>query len=86
LDVARASDQIDALIQKRARQRSEANREEATWKASVRRHNAKLQRERRAAWIEFYSRLASSLRSSADEFDARAERLLEAEEGGGDAP
>ena len=38
MDVARASDQIDALIEKRARQTGEANAEEEAWKTSVRKH------------------------------------------------
>jgi hypothetical protein len=81
VDVARASDQIDALIDKRAVARAGANFEEMAWKASVRRHHQKLQRARRAEWFEFYYRLASSLRRSAEEFDRRAEQLL-LEEGG----
>ena len=76
MDVARASDQIDALVERRSRQRSEANFEEAAWKASVRKHNAKLRRERRAEWLCYFSALADSLRASADEFDRRAEKLL----------
>ena len=77
MDVAKASDQIDALIDKRAAARAGANAEETAWKASVRKHNAKLRRERRAEWFCYWSALADSLRASAEEYERRAERLLE---------
>ena len=77
MDVARASDQIDALIDKRAAARRGANFEEMAWKESARRHNARLRRQHRAEWFRYWSALASSLRASADEFDRRAEALLE---------
>ena len=76
MDLARASGH-DALIEKRAGERNEANAAEMLWKESVRRHNAKLRRERMAEWFEFYSRLAYSLRASAEEYERRAEVLLE---------
>ena len=55
VDVARASDQIDALIDKRAAGREETTVAEEAWKSSVRRHNAKLRRQHRAEWF-VYSR------------------------------
>ena len=76
MDLAKASDQIDALIEKRTG-RGEANDAEMMWKASVRKHNARLRRERRAEWFCYFSALADSLRRSADEFDAKASALLE---------
>jgi hypothetical protein len=82
VDVARASDQIDAPIERRVSERGRANAEEEFWNASVRKHHAKLQGERGAEWSCYFSALASSLRASADdEFDARAEALLEEREG-----
>ena len=51
MEVAQASDQIDGPIERRSRQRSEANVAEMLWKESVRKHNAKLKRERRAEWF-----------------------------------
>ena len=44
MDVAKAGDQLDALIDKRAAARTAATFEEESWKASVRRYNAKLGR------------------------------------------
>ena len=57
--------------------REGANFEEMAWKESVRRHNERIRRRHRAEWFAYFSTLASSLRASADEFDRRAEQLLE---------
>ena len=75
--LARASDQLDALIERRAGERSEANAAEMAWKESVRKHHAKLRRQRRGEWFCYWSALADSLRKSADEFEAKAQALLE---------
>ena len=77
MDVARASDQIDQLIEKRAAGREEATAAEMLWKASVRRHHEKLRRQHRAAWFAHFSALADSLRRSADHYERRALELLE---------
>ena len=82
MGLARASDEIDRLIEKRAAEREEANFEEMAWKESTRKHNAKLRRQHRAEWFAYFSNLADSLRRSADEFDARASALLEDDEKG----
>ncbi len=39
MDLARAEADLDNLIERRARQRSEANASEMMWKESVRRHH-----------------------------------------------
>ena len=83
MDVARASDHIDALIERRARERGQANAEEMAWKASVREHLEQLRRERRAEWFCYWSALASPLRLSAEEFERRAEALPEEPAGEG---
>ena len=80
MDVARASDQIDALIDKRAAARTGATFEEMLWKESVRKHHAKIRRQHRAEWHAFYSRLAASLRASAERYERRAEALCEENE------
>ena len=79
MDLARASDELDRLIEKRAGERDAANFEEVAWKASVRRHHAKLRQQHRAEWFCYWSALADSLRKSADEFEAKAQALLEDE-------
>ena len=74
-----ASDQIDALIDKRAEAAGRANAEEDLWKASVRKHEAKLRRQHRAEWYEFYSRLAESHACISEHFEEKARALLEDE-------
>ena len=80
VDVAKASDQLDALLDERVAGREEATAAEMAWKASVRRYNAKLGRENRAAWYAFYSRLVASLKASAERYERRAEALCEENE------
>ena len=77
MDVEQASASIDALIDKRAAERGTANLEEMAWKASVRRHNAKLRRQRQGEWYCYFAALADSLRRSADHYERRALELLE---------
>ncbi len=77
MDLEQASASIDALIDKRAAARTGAAFEEMLWKESVRKHNAKIRRQHRAEWHAFYSRLAASLRASAERYERRAEALCE---------
>ena len=62
VDVAKASDQLNRLIEKRADERDATNFEEMTWKESVRKHNARLWRERQDEWYCYFAALADSLR------------------------
>ena len=80
IDVEQASASIDALIDKRTAGRGEAADAEMLWKASVRRHNARIRRENRALWFTYYSNLAASLKTSADWYEARAAELLDEEQ------
>ena len=77
MDLAKAGDELDRLIERRAAGREEATAAEEAWKSSVRRHNAKLRRQHRAAWFAHFSALADSLRRSADHYERRALELLE---------
>ena len=77
MDLARASDQIDQLIEKRAAGRDQATAAEMLWKESVRRHHEKLCRQRRGEWYCYFAALADSLRASADHYERRALELLE---------
>ena len=79
MDLARASDQIDALIDKRAAGREEATAAEEAWKASVRRHHEKLRRQRQGELYCYFAALADSLRRSADHYERRAQAPLEDE-------
>ncbi len=76
MDVERASDQLDVLIERRAQERSKANELAELWRASERRHQEKVRRANAALWYSHFSALADSLRASAEEFERRAQELL----------
>jgi len=70
--------ELDAFIQRRARKGDEdPDEREELWKESVRRYNARRQEENRLAWCDYFERLAACLRARAQEYDHRAQRLLE---------
>ena len=79
MDLARAEADLNDLIEKRARQHEESNASEMAWKESVRKHHAKLRRQRQGEWFCYWSALADSLRKSAEHFEAKARELLEDE-------
>lgn len=68
-------DEIDALIERRARERGKANALEALRKESERAHRERERRENRALWFEFFCRQADSHRGLAESYAARAEAL-----------
>jgi hypothetical protein len=75
--------EIDQFISRRHAQRVSAEGardEEAAWRESVRRYNARRREENRRAWCDYFSRLAGSLRARAAECDRRAALLTNAEE------
>jgi hypothetical protein len=82
VDVARA-DTIDVegdrLISKRASQdrRLDPDEQEELWKESVGRYNARRQQENRLPWCDYFGRLATRVHSRAEEYDHRAQALLE---------
>jgi hypothetical protein len=85
VDIAR-SEAVEAdlnrLIEKRHDRRvvEEAERPaEEMWAESVRRHNARRREENRAAWCEYFCHIAGSLRARAEEYDQRAQMLMEDE-------
>jgi hypothetical protein len=69
----------DRLVSKRAsRDRSpDPDEQEELWKASVRAYTARRREENRVAWCEYFSHLAGALRTRAEEYDHRAQALLE---------
>ncbi len=79
-DVETASEALDRLIERRAGERSAANAAADEWRTSERRHAARVREEHREAWVEYFARLASSLRKSADMYDKRAESLRDRKE------
>jgi hypothetical protein len=66
---------LDQFIERRARGREDAQREEEFWKESTRRVNEKRRRENLAAWCEYYRQLALRHHDLAAENAARADAL-----------
>ena len=79
-----ATDQIDRLIEKRQAKQTgadEANAVEAMWRAGERAHAAKQREENRTAWFAYFSHLAHSCRQRAEEYEAKADALLDQSKG-----
>jgi hypothetical protein len=68
--------EINRLIERRSRQKDPDEQVEL-WKESVRQYNARRQEENRLAWCDYFGRIAATLRSRAEEYDYRAQALLE---------
>ncbi len=71
MDVVRASDQIDALIERRAAQRGKANAEADLWAMSERRHRAQL---REAALRQRLAYHEAMLRAHSENFEELMKR------------
>lgn len=71
-----ATDQLDKLIERRSSSNPE-DELEPSYAESVRRYHARRRKEVRAQWYAYFCRLADSLRSRAEEYDRRAEALME---------
>jgi hypothetical protein len=73
--------QLDAMIQHRARKGDvDPEEREELWRQSVRRYNARRREENRLAWCGYFERLAGSLRARAEEYDHRAQTLMETDQ------
>jgi hypothetical protein len=70
--------ELDVMIERRSRQK-DPDEEHELWRESIRRYNARKREENRLAWCEYFSRLAWSLRARAEEYDQRAQTLMEGE-------
>jgi len=82
VDVARAAlvdAELDRMICKRAPQdrRLDPDEKEELWKESVHRYNARRKEENRLAYCDYFGRLAARVRSRAEEYESRAQALLE---------
>ena len=77
MDLLRASDSIDALIERRVREKSNANELEEMYAESARRHRERIRREHAALWYEYEMCLAQNHRQLSEEHEARALALLE---------
>jgi hypothetical protein len=72
--------ELTAFIERRSR-KGDVDPDEASelWRESVKCYNARRREENRLAWCGYFERLATSLRSRADEYDHRAQTLMEDE-------
>jgi hypothetical protein len=71
--------ELDTMIKRRSRHK-DPDEEHELWKESVRRYNARRREENRLAWCEYFSHLAGSLRARAEEYDHRAQALMETDQ------
>ncbi len=84
MDAARVEaieSEIARIIERRAREREDANRVEELWKDSARLHNERRRRENGAAWREHHLRMREVHARLAEEHENAALSLLGA---GGD--
>lgn len=73
-------EEVDRLIEKRARQKSPrdaANEREAIWKASEAEHHAAHREARRHMWITYYRTLSRNHAGLSAHFEGKASELLE---------
>jgi hypothetical protein len=70
---------LNRLIERRSRQK-DPDEESKAWQGSVRRYNARRREENRLAWCDYFERLSACLRARAEEYDQRAQTLMETEQ------
>ena len=71
--------ELNRLIEKRSSRKTYPDERDELWKASVAAYNARRREANRQAWCAYFCRLAGSLRARAEEYDHRAQALLEDE-------
>jgi hypothetical protein len=79
VDIARGElveKELDQMIERRSRQK-DPDEESELWRESVRAYNEKRRQMTRLAWQNYFCRLAGSLRTRAEEYDRRAQSLME---------
>ena len=82
MDVARRDTvdvELNRLVEKRSPRETDADERDELWKASVAAYNARRREENRLAWCDYFERLAACLRARAEEYDHRAQTLMESE-------
>jgi hypothetical protein len=72
----RAEAELSRMIERRSRQKDPEEESEA-WQESTRRYNVRRREENRLLWCDYFSHLAGSLRARAEEYDHRAQALME---------
>jgi hypothetical protein len=68
---------LNRLIERRSRQK-DPDEESKAWQESVRRYSECRREENRLAWCDYFERLSACLRARAEEYDHRAQLLMEA--------
>ena len=73
--------EIDAMIERRSRKGEvDPDELEPFYVESVRRYNVRRREENRLLWCDYFSHLAGSLRARAEEYDQRAQALMETDQ------
>ncbi len=67
--------ELDAFIERRARQNGEKRPEEVAYAASVRRYHSRQRREIAAAWFAHFCRMAENHARISEDYQRRAEAL-----------
>ena len=74
-----ATDQLDRLIERQSDSNPDPDTLKPYYAVSVRVYHARRRQRNRALWCAYFANLADSLRARAEEYDRRAEALLEGE-------
>jgi hypothetical protein len=80
VDVAKASAELDAFIERRAEgrdARDTANEHHEIWQRSVRVYHARDRERNRWAWIRHFDRMARNHAAIAQDYERRATELVE---------
>jgi hypothetical protein len=80
MDVARRDTvevELNRLMEKRSSRETDPDERDELWKASVAAYNAHRREANRREWCDYFERLAACLRARAEEYDHRAQALLE---------
>ena len=72
--------ELNRLIARRSRREIDPDETEELWKESERRYNARRREENRREWCGYFERLAVCLRARAEEYDHRAQTLMETDQ------
>lgn len=77
--IERIESELDAFIEKRAREAKDAAKVEEAWKESERAHRQRQREENRLAWREFYLNLANAHEAHASRHREKAAALSNGE-------
>jgi hypothetical protein len=68
---------LTRLLESRSTREIDPDEREEAWKSSVRAYTARKREEKHLVWCDYFGRLAARVRSRAEEYDHRAQALLE---------